>query len=131
MTEQKSREGLSTLVSRNVTVNGRRTSIRLEPEMWAGLKEIMQREGCTLHRMCSMVSDYKHPDTSFTAAIRVFVMAYYKAAATDDGHRQAGHGRQALLQNMTRIFSSGSQNRKPYPEQGTPQNFVQDHLPAE
>ena len=27
-----------------------------------------------------------------TAAIRVFLLSYYQAAATDEGHRRAGHG---------------------------------------
>lgn len=34
----------------------------------------------------------KNPQTSLTAAIRVFLMLYYRAAATDEGHRRAGHG---------------------------------------
>ncbi len=82
----------STLVIRNVTVSGRRTSVRLEPEMWAALNEICKRERRSVHEVCSSVADRKHPDTSLTAAIRVFIMSYFRAAATDDGHRAVGHG---------------------------------------
>ena len=31
--------------------------------------------------------------SSLTAAVRVFIVSYFRAAATDDGHRKAGHGR--------------------------------------
>ncbi len=82
----------SSLISKNVTVHGRRTSMRLEPEMWAALNEISKREKCTIHRICSVVNDKKHNDSSLTAAIRVFAMAYYRAAATEEGHAKAGHG---------------------------------------
>ncbi|MFY9288935.1 MAG: ribbon-helix-helix domain-containing protein [Alphaproteobacteria bacterium] len=82
----------STLISRNVTVSGHRTSVRLEPDMWSGLSEICRREHASLHELCTAVSTRKAENTSLTAAIRVFVMAYFRAAATDEGHIKAGHG---------------------------------------
>lgn len=84
--------GSSTLVSRNITVLGHRTSVRLEPEMWNALREIAKREQCKIHDICSLISLRKNVNTSLTAAIRVFLMLYYRAAATDDGHRRAAHG---------------------------------------
>lgn len=82
----------STLVSKNITIMGRRTSVRLEPEMWRSLKEISRREKCTVHDVCSMVYMCKKPLSSLTASIRVFLMLYYKAASTEDGHVKARHG---------------------------------------
>jgi predicted DNA-binding ribbon-helix-helix protein len=82
----------STLVSRNVTISGHRTSVRLEPEMWSGLSEICRRERASLHEICTAVSMRKTDNTSLTAAIRVFVMAYFRSASTEDGHTKAGHG---------------------------------------
>ena len=82
----------STLVSRNVVVANRRTSVRLEPEMWDGLREICQRERSTLHQICTTVALQKLEETSLTAAIRVFVMRYFRLAATEEGHAKAGHG---------------------------------------
>jgi len=82
----------STLVSRNVTINGHRTSVRLEPEMWTGLSEICRREHATPHEVCSAIAGHKIENTSLTAAIRVFVMRYFRAAATEDGHAKVGHG---------------------------------------
>lgn len=82
----------STLVSRNVTIGSHRTSIRLEPDMWNGLREICRREHVTMHDIATVVSVRKAANTSLTAAIRVFVMAYFRMAATEEGHSNAGHG---------------------------------------
>jgi predicted DNA-binding ribbon-helix-helix protein len=82
----------STLVSRNVTVLGRRTSVRLEPEMWNSLREIARREDCKTHDICSLIHLRKNDNTSLTAAIRVFIMLYFRAASTENGHERAGHG---------------------------------------
>ena len=51
----------------------RRTSVRLEPEMWDALREISLREQCKIHDICSLVNMRKGPNTSLTAAIRVFL----------------------------------------------------------
>ncbi len=82
----------TSLVSRNVTIAGHRTSIRLEPDMWLALKEICRRERASMHEVCTTVAQHKQQNSSLTAAIRVFIMAYFRAAATDDGHQKAGHG---------------------------------------
>ncbi len=82
----------STLVSRNVMIGRRRTSVRLEPEMWVALFDISVREDKSIHDICGYVDRVRKPETSLTAAIRVFVMSYYRAAATEEGHREAGHG---------------------------------------
>lgn len=89
----------STLVLKNITVNGKRTSIRLEPEMWSELKNIAKREKCSIHDICSLINLRKHENTSLTAAIRVFLMLYFRAAATENGHEKAGHG---SFENMKR-----------------------------
>lgn len=91
-TDDKSNCIKSSLVSRNITIFGRRTSVRLEPEMWVALKDISKRENCSIHDICSLIDYRKKQDTSLTAAIRVFLMLYYRAASTEDGHVRAGHG---------------------------------------
>lgn len=96
-------ECASSLVSRNVTIVGRRTSIRLEPEMWIAIKDIAKREKCSVHDICSLVYFRKSDSTSLTAAIRVFLMLYYRAAATEDGHKVAGHGDFNFMKQRARI----------------------------
>ncbi len=80
----------STLRSGNVTVGGRRTSIRLEPAMWQALREISAREGKTMHALVTEI-ERGRAQSSLTAAIRVFLLDYFRAAATEEGHRRAGH----------------------------------------
>ncbi len=82
----------SSLVSRNLMINGKRTSARLEPDMWSALFDIVRREGRSAHEICSLIADCKPADCSLTAAIRVFIMAYFRSAATEEGHARAGHG---------------------------------------
>lgn len=79
------------LVSRNVTIAGRRTSIRLEPEMWDSLGEIARREKLSIHQIATLVDSFRH-SSSLTAKLRVFIIGYYRAAATEAGHMVAGHG---------------------------------------
>jgi predicted DNA-binding ribbon-helix-helix protein len=83
---------MSTLVSRNVTVGGHRTSCRLEPYMWDALYDVCSRERITIHALCTMIDERKDPNTSLTAAIRVFALAYFRAAATEEGHSRVQHG---------------------------------------
>jgi predicted DNA-binding ribbon-helix-helix protein len=95
--------GKTTLVSKNITVQGHRTSIRLEPEMWLALRDIALREKCSIHDICSLVSVRKNIHTSLTAAIRVFLMLYYRASSTQEGHRKAGHGDFEFMKRRARI----------------------------
>ena len=99
----------STLVSRNITISSKRTSVRLEPEMWAGLADICRRERSTIHQICTSVSLQKDEQTSLTAAIRVFVMNYFRSASTEEGHSKAGHGHGLTLALVPRT----AQNETP------------------
>lgn len=98
-----SSEGKSTLISRNITVMGRRTSVRLEPEMWMALREISKRESCTIHDICTLIGVRKNQNTSLTAAIRVFLMLYFRAASTEEGHSRAGHGNFEKMKDRARV----------------------------
>lgn len=83
--------GRSTLVLRNVRVSGRRTSLRLEPQMWDALDEIALREGLSVGELCTKL-DGSRSASALTAAVRVFIMSYFRVAATEAGHAGAGHG---------------------------------------
>ncbi len=88
---------VSTLVNRNVTVAGHRTSMRLEPSMWEALEEICRREERTVHEVCTEVDSRRHEST-LTAALRAFIVIYFRVAATEDGHANAGHGSPETVQ---------------------------------
>jgi predicted DNA-binding ribbon-helix-helix protein len=70
----------STLVSRNVTVSGRRTSMRLEASMWDAFFDIAEREHTNLDNLCTRI-DEQRQESSLTAAVRVFIMNYFRHAA--------------------------------------------------
>lgn len=98
-TEEEKVASKSSLILKNITVLGRRTSIRLEPEMWKAINQISARESCSIHDLCSLISLRKNPQSSLTAAIRVFLMLYFRSATTEAGHANAGHGN---FENMKR-----------------------------
>lgn len=79
------------LVSRNVTISGRRTSLRMEQETWDALGEVCKREGKSIHQICTLIEE-RRSVSNRTSAVRAFIIAYYRAAATEAGHQKAGHG---------------------------------------
>ncbi len=82
---------MTTLVSRNITLSNRRTSIRLEPEMWDALGEICSRESSTVHEIVARI-DRERSQSGLTAGVRVFILDYFRAAATEEGHARVAHG---------------------------------------
>jgi len=84
-------DAMTTLVSRNVTLAGRRTSLRLERAMWDALEEIRTRERQSMHDLCAYI-DRTRAERTLTAGIRVYILEYFRRAATEDGHVEAGHG---------------------------------------
>jgi predicted DNA-binding ribbon-helix-helix protein len=76
----------SSLVIHNVTVGGRRTSVRLEPTMWEGLHDIARRAGVTIHELVTQI-DRHRTASSLTAAIRVHIVDFYRRAAIFPGQR--------------------------------------------
>jgi len=79
------------LVSRNVTIDGHRTSLRMEQETWDALGEICLREGKSIHQICTMIEKQRRVSNR-TSAVRAFIIGYYREASTDTGHSMAGHG---------------------------------------
>ncbi len=70
----------SSLISRNIRIDGRRTSVRLEESMWEALQEIGQRQGVSVHAFCEAV-DRERGSLSLTAAIRVAILRHYRRLA--------------------------------------------------
>jgi predicted DNA-binding ribbon-helix-helix protein len=83
--------GPSRLVNRNVTAVRGRTSMRLEPELWEALEEVCLREGLSVGEVVRRIEASNHPGGR-TSAVRVYVLRYFREAATPDGHVTAGHG---------------------------------------
>jgi predicted DNA-binding ribbon-helix-helix protein len=81
----------SRLVSRNVKGDQGRTSMRLEPELWSALEEMCRRERLGIRDMVRRIGAKARPGGR-TSAVRVELIDYFRAAATEEGHRAAGHG---------------------------------------
>ncbi len=79
-------------IAKNIIVENRRTSVRLEPEYWDALNRIVAREGCKLCDITRLIFLKKPKKQSVASALRVYCMLYYKASSTDAGHIKAGHG---------------------------------------
>ena len=65
------------LVCKNVIVNGRRTSMRLDQETWRSLADICQDQKVTLHELCSEI-DMTKGEAGLSGAVRVFVVNYLR-----------------------------------------------------
>ena len=74
----------SKLISRNVTVNGRRTSLRLEKATWDALDQICECEQTTVHQLCSMIEGVRF-GSSRTSTVRAFIVTYFRLAANGSG----------------------------------------------
>ena len=77
------------LISKNVTINGRRTSLRLEQASWEGLNDICQCEGLTLHELCSLI-ETRRQGASRTSAVRAFIITYFRTVVAEYGALQKG-----------------------------------------
>ncbi len=71
--------------------------------LWDALDEICQREGMNRHQLCTVIDRGRRAST-LTAAVRVFIASYFRAAATEDGHASVGHG--AMLRRGSKAVYS-------------------------
>lgn len=89
----------SRLVNRNVVAGRGRTSMRLEPELWDALLEICRREALDPGQLVRRVEEQGHAGGR-TSAVRVYLLTYFRTAATDAGHADAGHGADSVVRKQ-------------------------------
>ena len=65
--------------SRTIWIGSHRTSVRLEPTMWAALNDIAAERGKTVHDVVLEINRGRK-GISLTAAIRVYIVEYYREA---------------------------------------------------
>ncbi len=65
------------LLNKNIVVNNRRTSIRLQKEMWWALDKICLKEKASLNQICSKIDDIRGK-MQLSAAVRFFILAYFR-----------------------------------------------------
>ncbi len=67
---------ISELKKRNVVIDGNRTSVTLEPQVWVILHKIADDQNCDIHDLCTFINERKNSETSLASAIRVFLISY-------------------------------------------------------
>lgn len=95
--------------------------------MWDGLDEIAHRERKSLNAIYDLVAASQPFNLSFTAALRGFLVAYYRAAATEEGHLRAGHG--VITSKLGKHMEAASQNsqRRNRSREKTPQGAYESY----
>jgi predicted DNA-binding ribbon-helix-helix protein len=98
---------MSNLVNRNVHSGKHRTSIRMEPELWRAVEDICLREDFTLVELVTALDRKrgKRSETGRTSALRVYIIEYFRKAASEGGHAAAGHGAR------TKVIDTGWRER--------------------
>lgn len=79
-----------TIQKRSVIIAGHRTSVSLEPEFWAALKDIAQQRGRSINELVTEVDSHRRGNLS--SALRVFVLTVLQGrlAAAGATRDQAG-----------------------------------------
>jgi predicted DNA-binding ribbon-helix-helix protein len=67
------------LEKRSVSLSGHRTSIALEPEFWAALRELAQTGSITLAGLVGEVDAGRSPAQPLASALRVYVLKKAKS----------------------------------------------------
>src|SRR5579871_929277 len=70
----------SRLETFSIKLGGRWTTIRLERELMGALRDIAANLGIGLHELCTEIA-VDRPEGSFTSALRVFIVDYYRRFA--------------------------------------------------
>ena len=72
------------MAKRSLTVTGHRTSISLEEPFWQALTEIAAVRRSSIAAIVAGIDRGRHDDTNLSAAIRVFVLDWYRKKAKAD-----------------------------------------------
>jgi len=94
-------------LSRTLHLDDRRTTLRMESEMWAALHEICEREDMRVNELCRQIDRRRQPPATLTSAVRVFVLSYFREAlgAHERPTRRAGGQRRTSAADRARSQS--------------------------
>ncbi len=79
---------MALLSNRVISIYNRKTSIRLAPIEWSALEYICNEEKIPRKLLFELIDLNRNEQTNLTAAIRLFVLTYYKNAATEPEQNQ-------------------------------------------
>ncbi|CAO3418145.1 ribbon-helix-helix domain-containing protein [Azospirillum doebereinerae] len=65
------------MICRNIRVNGRRTSLRMEQDIWDAVDDVARRRCLSVTELVSEI-DSQRGNAGLTAELRVYVLCYYR-----------------------------------------------------
>jgi predicted DNA-binding ribbon-helix-helix protein len=79
----KSRPRKSRVIKRSIVVEGQKTSVSLEAEFWAALKEIAAKQSAPIGTLVATINSDRNnrQQSNLSSAVRVFVLEHYRARA--------------------------------------------------
>lgn len=100
--------------ARTLMVDGQELTLRIEASYWRAVEEVCARENLTVEDLIGDVQarlleqsprgarrrlygGVTNSPVSIANAVRIFVVGYFRRAATETGHMQAGHGSGTLF----------------------------------
>ena len=85
----------SPVVKRSVVINGHKTSVSIEDQFWAAVKEIAAERQLTVAKLVAMVDHDRGEVGNLSSGLRCFILArYYTPAASAASVRPAPWYRQ-------------------------------------
>jgi len=87
------------VICRNLKINGRRTSLRMDEDMWDALHDVAKHKDMTPAALVSEI-EQQRGNSSTTAALRVYVLRYYRDALREV--MEASRPRRAKAASVTR-----------------------------
>lgn len=82
------------MIRRVMTINGRRTSVRMEKGFWEALDDVARRRGLAVADLVSEI-DETRGDAPLTGALRVMAVSYFRellhGTARPAGGRRGNH----------------------------------------
>jgi|GEM_PF-1252630 len=94
------------LAMRSVTINGRRTTMRLEPSMWNALRRIAEEHRMTVNQLCSKI-DSSRGEMSMTAAVRSYIVSYLQQMPTAAPQPGEAQPIDAILERLGPAYAKG------------------------
>lgn len=70
---------MSRPIKRSLTLKGHRTSVSLEDDFWRAFREIATEKGEPINVLAAEIDADRDLDTGLATAIRLFVLAHYRA----------------------------------------------------
>lgn len=92
-------------ICKNVLVNERRTSMRLDKETCIALSDICLREKVSLSMLCSLIDNCRG-EASLSSSVRLFVLIYYKKMLTALEKKAGIEPKENISPRITTVLSS-------------------------